>query len=425
MIDFSLGNMSNAPGRLRISTLRKPSFLLFIGACLLVAVAVACGGGQTSQDGSPQQVAPLAEGEPTAPVVFPQHEEPLGTDRGGDYFAGQLVLEEGCLRAQIPTGNDDNPMVSWLLVWPSSYALEEESGIVRVVDESGQTAAQAGDYIRFNSADIPYEQRKAPEFIAGLFKHCAIPAFWVGDEVTVFDPGNEATDLRLSEPDVLFLRQETLVTTNRVFLQAAGVGELVLDGSCLRLNGRPTIIWPAGFTPHVKDSVVEVRNGAGQTIARVGDEIAGGGGYSSDGHEECPGEVFRIHSIKVLPDEEAYFPKQDGSLMDGGLPERFTGELVLNGKCLEVNLGNNQHGVRRSALLVWPSDFAVKAEDGAVEIIGATGKVVARVGDKIQGSYLKISFSQAKKHGGLAEITPACSAPYWAVGEDFASTHTR
>ncbi len=210
-----------------------------------------------------------------------------------------------------------NPWPSYLLIWPSSFTFEEGAGTVRIVDGIGRTAAQVGDHIRLSRATVTYQQIKDPGFIAGRYEHCVEPSFWVGDEVSVFDPENEATELRLSDPDVLFLRQETVMSVERVFLTASGVGELILDGPCLKLNGRNTIIWPAGFTPHVEDGVVHVRNGAGRTIARVGDEIAGGGGYFDRGLGECSGEVFRVWGIKVLPDVEVYFPRQDGTLAAG------------------------------------------------------------------------------------------------------------
>ena len=76
----------------------------------------------------------------------------------------------------------------------------------------------------------------------------------------------------------------------------------------------PRYSGPPGFTPHVEDGVVHVRNGAGRTIAKVGDEIAGGGGSFKGKHGECPGGLFRIHDVKVLPDVEVYFPKQDEAL---------------------------------------------------------------------------------------------------------------
>ena len=149
--------------------------------------------------------------------------------------------------------------------------LREESGTVRIVGGLGRTAARVGDYIRLSRAAVTHSQAREQGLITGLSENCEGPSFLVGDEITVFDPKNEATELRLSDPDVLFLRQKTVIAVNRVFQLAAGVGELVLDGQCLRLKGSSTtILWPAGFTPHVEDGVVQIRNGAGQTIVRVG-----------------------------------------------------------------------------------------------------------------------------------------------------------
>ena len=242
-------------------------------------------------------------------------------------------------------------------------------------------------------------------------------------EVTVFYPDDEATELRLSDPDVLFLRQKPVIAGNRVFEDGEAVGELVLDGQCLRLkDSAATIVWPAGFTPHVEGGVVHVRNGAGRTIARVGDEIAGGGG-SKRGHGECSGQVFRIHDVKVLPDVEVYFPKQDGTLTAGQVVKRRVGELALDGKCLGVRIIDG-YGVPEHALLLWPSEFELNVQDGAVKVIDATGRVVARVGDEVEVSAFNVTYDQAIKHGGLEKITPACSAPYWAVGGDFAATET-
>ena len=211
--------------------------------------------------------------------------------------------------------------------------------------------------------------------MAGSFQHCPAPSLWVGDEVSVFDPDNEATLLQLSDPDVLFPRQKTVMLAERVFWTAAGFGELVLDEGCLKLDEHP-IIWPAGFTPHVEDGVVEVRNGAGRTVARVGDEIAGGGGYYQGGSLGCRGEVFRIYGIKVLPDVEVYFPKQDGTLAEGRRYSSFTGELAVNGKCLEaedvVRVSDGSE-VMGPVLLIWPATFELRTGDGAAEILDSTG----------------------------------------------------
>ena len=297
----------------------------------------------------------------------------------------------------------------------------------------GRTVAQVGDHIRLSRAAVTYQQAMDQEFSAEGVGHCAEPTFWVGDEVSVFDPHNEPAELWLSDPDVLFLRQETVMAVNRAFPAAEGVGELVLDGSCLGLKNEyniNTIIWPAGFTPHVQDGVVQVRNGAGRVIAQVGDEIAGGGGYGyyEGGHGECSGEMFRVYEIKVLPDVDIYFPNQDGTLATGRVYERVIGKLVVNGKCLGLDHAihvRDGSDVLGPVLLIWPSTFELRMEDGAGEIVDSTERVVVRVGDRIQFSAFNITYEQAIDHGGLDEITPACSAPYWAVGEDLTLADSR
>ena len=212
-----------------------------------------------------------------------------------------MVLREGCLRVEVPADNSDDITLSLLVIWPSVYMAEEASGTVRVIDGLGRTVAQVGDHVRLSWAPATYQETKPRKLVTGLSEHCPDPSFLVGEEVTVFDPENEATELRLSDPAVLFLRQKTEISANRGFMDAAGIGELVLDGQCLRLNDGAMILWPAGFTPHAEDGVVHVRNGAGRTIVKVGDEIAGGGGYFNSRYGECPGEIFMIHEIKVLP----------------------------------------------------------------------------------------------------------------------------
>ena len=209
-------------------------------------------------------------------------------------------------------------------------------------------------------------------------------------------------------------------------MQAAGIGEVVLDGQCLRLgDGSTTIVWPAGFTPHVHRGVVHVRNGAGRVIATVGDEIAAGGGYRSLDSGACPGEVFFPNQIKVLPDVEVYFPKQDGTLTTDQEAERFSGELVVDGKCLKVDSPlrvRDRAYVPVRPLLIWPSALSLSVEDGDVGIVDSTGRVVARIGDEVQFSAFDLSYEQAMEHGGLEEISPACWGPYWAVGEEFAAS---
>ena len=402
---------------------------------LLLAAAMACS--NDSDDNLETPATGLEESTPQATeskaptggqassMVFPQHDAPLGTDRGGEYFAGRLVLSNGCLRAEVPSNDATEPRPSWLLIWPGAFTLESESGSVRIVDGLGGIAAHVGDHVRLSRAAVTYQQAIDQGLVEGLSEDCAEPYFLVGDEVTAFDPKKEATELRLSDPDVLFLREKTVIASSRGLKQALGIGELVLDGQCLRLGGSTTIIWPAGFTPHVHRGVVHVRNGAGRVIATVGDEIAAGGGYRSLDSGACSGEVFNANQIKVLPDVEVYFPKQDGTLAADQETERFAGELVVDGKCLKVDSPlrvRDRAYMPISPLLIWPSAFSLSVEDGDVGIVDATGRVVARIGDEVQFSAFDLSYQQAIEHGGLEELSPACSAPYWAVGEEFTAS---
>ena len=311
-------------------------------------------------------------------MAFPRHRAPLGTDRGEQYTAGKLVLEDGCLRIEVPAGGG-SPRVSWLIIWPSSFAVGEESGVVRVIDPMGRVAARVGDHIRISRAATTRQQVEDREFTVEGTRHCAQPSIWVGDEVTVFDPENEATELRLPDPDVVLIRQKTVMMTGRTSPTAAGTGELVLGGPCLRLKSEysiSTIIWPAGFTPHVQDGVVQVRNGAGQVMAQVGDEITGGGAYYERGHRECPGEVFRVYEIKVQPDVDVHFPRQDEFLGARPKPVRLTGDLVMSGKCLKVEnavrVGTGSHSPG-AMLPIWPGDFELRIEDGAAAIVDSAG----------------------------------------------------
>ena len=402
--------------------------VLFLIAILTVAALAACSEPPQKEIPAPTATPQAPKyGTPTdhqaSPMVFPRHEAPLGTDSGGEYFAGQLVITKGCLRAEAPSYNAANPQSSWLLIWPRDFTLEAEPGSVQIVDGLGRIAAHVGDHVRLSRASVAYQHAMDQGWIEGISEDCEGPYLLVGDEVTAFDPKNEATELRLAEPEVLLLRRETVMGFPAL-TQALGIGELVLDGQCLRLDGSTTIVWPPGFTPHVHRGMVQVRNGAGRVIATVGDEIAGGGGYHSLDGGPCSGPVFSANQIKVLPDVEVYFPKQDGTLTAGQETERFAGKLALDGKCLIVDSAlrvKDRVLMPVDPFLIWPSTFSLGLEDGNARILDATERVVASIGDEVQFSAFDLSYQQALEHGGLDEISPACSGPYWAVGEDFST----
>ena len=127
----------------------------------MVTAFAGCGGNQE----------PVEQSDPTS-VAFPRHDYLLGTDRGGDFFAGQLVLREGCLLVEVSSNPNNAPWPARLAIWPSSFSLNVESGTVRVFDGKGQVAAQVGDYLRISPAEFTPEDDKYAELIAGRPERC-------------------------------------------------------------------------------------------------------------------------------------------------------------------------------------------------------------------------------------------------------------
>ena len=177
---------------------------------VLLAATMACSNDGAANMGTPTTVpresTPAAAesegstGGQASSIVFPQHDAPLGTDRGGRYFAGQIVITKGCLRAEAPTHNAVDPRESWLLIWPGAFTLEAESGLVRIIDGHGSVAASVGDHVRLSRAAETYQQAMEQGLLKGLSEDCGEPYLLVGDEVTAFDPENEGTELRALGP---------------------------------------------------------------------------------------------------------------------------------------------------------------------------------------------------------------------------------
>ncbi len=445
----SIAAIASAVDRDRIRSGVRHAGLPVLLVYLLVALVTGCGVDQGVADrgGNGEDATAAGEsvveqpsvGETDSPKdtnvvsVFPLHDAPLKTDNGGYYFAGKLVLDEGCLRLEVPPdaygqirvekpSGADEPRRMGLLVWPSGFGSRVEGGRVSIVDADSRIFARVGDHVRLTHATIYYKEASERGLLRGMSGDCDGPFYLVGDEVAVYDPDDEPTALRLSDPEVFFPRRRTGRPTRGLFREALGIGELVLDGPCLRLGAGTTIVWPAGFEPHVEQGVVQVRNWAGRVIAKVGDRIAGGGGFSSAGYGDCPGKTFEIHSIEVLPDVEVYFPTQEGTLSKGSWMKQFVGKLVLQGRCLviddAVRVRDRIMAPGDESLLIWPENFTLSMDGDVPGIVDASGRVVARLGDEIQLSAVAVTREEAVEHSGFREISPDCSGGLWFVGED-------
>ena len=380
---------------------------------------------------------PIPEGPE---VLFPQHDALPRTDRGGQHLVVKLVLDGGCLRADYPTLAVDPSLrhrisKSVLLVWPETFTLSTEDGVVRIVDANGRIAARVGDHVRITSVAVSFQQARDQGLIHGLSEDCPGPYLLAGEEVTAISLDGPGT-LLLSDPELHFPLQGTGVGVFE-HLGAAAIGELVLEGHCLRLKStdRPSrlLFWPPGFTPHVYRGVIHVRNGAGRIIAQVGDRIGMGGAaaayygnYYTDKTigPKCGGPTWAPNHIKVLQNVDIYFPQQDGTLATDQGMDRFVGKLVLYRKCLTIDSvirDRDRALFPVPPLIIWPDTFSLSTTGDVVGIVDATGRVVARAGDEVQFSAVSVSYQEGLDHSGLREITPACSGPYWVVGDDFAA----
>ena len=242
----------------------------------------------------------LDRNQPPRVVGFPQYEGPTKTIEGTRI--GKLIVIGGCLRVRY--SNPKGPDYLALPVWPSNFTLSVKGNSIQIIDGTGLIAARVGDEVRSSGyltedmGDLALRQ-PVPE-------GCPGPYWIVGEEVRGIGP-DELTVVSIPGSTLFFPRQKSLRGHDRVQLLADNHGELVLDGDCLRVvapypNHNHVIVWPAGFTPHIEDGLVHVRNGAGRTIARVGDEIMMGGAPTSfnpkgSDPERCPGKFWIAHSV--------------------------------------------------------------------------------------------------------------------------------
>ena len=134
---------------------------------------------------------------------------------------------------------------------------------------------------------------------------------------------------------------------------------------------RHVINWPPGFYPHVKDGMVEARNGGGRTVARVGDMLdmtllASGGVGDGLYIRECDA---RLHSpIKIRnADLPVVFPQHNDGIKSVSYTE---GRLEMRNGCIYVG----------GKVAVWPSNYTMEETDDEVLVLDQDGRTVVRVG---------------------------------------------
>ena len=320
--------------------------------------------------------APTVQDGPVS--VFPTHDRPLPTDWGLGHVKVKLTMEDGCLRGLGHDLNEPNP--SYLLVWPVGFELHQEGDVVGVKGPTGAIAASVGEEVRLSGRIIRSDSDHARRIEESVPAECVGPYYMVGDDVTVIGP-DEPTELAVPNSDVAFLRSETWQRSSRVAVPAVGYTgpfEMVMEGDCLLMvwkrgntEDRHVISWPPGFYPHVEDGMIEVRNGGGRTVARVGDmlkmTLLAAGGVSEGRYiPECDARLHAPIEIRNF-DLPINFPQHNEGVTNVSYIE---GRLEMFNGCIYV----------RGRVAVWPSDYTMEETDGEVRVLDQDGRLVLQVG---------------------------------------------
>jgi hypothetical protein len=236
----------------------------------------------------------------------------------------------------------------------------------------------------------------------------------------------------------------------RVVMEAELIGELVLVNGCLRVNsiygdGSVLSVWPPEFTLKAENDALQVLDGAGQVVARVGEEVYMGGGEGAAASladcvrqqlpADCTGPYWIVgegvrpnlrhdsdlFTLDVISTTERSFlllhkkPALDEWAEGDSL---VAGKLVLHDyqRCPRVTSDSGLINY----LLLWPPGYGARVENGEVEIVDGSGRVVARVGEEVRlgGGAIPVDLDSEKYRQLRYELPGDCLGPYWIVANE-------
>ena len=116
------------------------------------------------------------------------------------------------------------------------------------------------------------------------------------------------------------------------------------------------------------------------------------------------------------PGETIYFPRQQKTEGERAVMEALVrGTLVVTDNCirLERNISLVNY------LLIWPPDFNISNENGAVNILDENNNIVASIGDRVEMGGGEIHLLSLLDEFIQEQVPPQCPGPYWIVGEGF------
>ena len=247
-------------------------------------------------------------------------------------------------------------------------------------------------------------------------------------------------------PGVAFPRQAPLVA---VVMEAQLIGELALVDGCLWVKdmysgGSILPIWPPEFRLRAENDEIQVLDGDGQVVARVGEEVyMGGGEVSSPSLPDCvrqqlpascsgpywivgmgvrpnlrrDSELFALEVISTT--QRSFFLLHKKPVLDewAEADSPAVGRLVLwdGQRCPRVV---SDSGLT-DYLLLWPPDYGARVEDDQIEILDGSGQAVARVGQTVRlgGAKIPVDWDVEAYRRLYFELPGDCHGPYWIVGD--------
>jgi hypothetical protein len=264
--------------------------------------------------------------------------------------------------------------------------------------------------------------------------------------------GQSAADIDIcSAPPVegvAFPRQFP-VEGERVTMAAEMIGDLVLEGGCLRVDsiygeGSSLPIWPAEYSLQSEGDYLMVLDETGKVVAREGEEVYMSGGQGSIGAvpacvqdqmpADCTGpfwvvgdqvrsnlkrdsDLFSLKAISSADRTLLFLNKK--SILDEWTTDDTTirGNLILynSERCLRLATDSNPGG----HVLIWPADFNAQIGGNGIEILDGSGMVVAQEGEVVQlrGGEIPVDWDQDSYRALLSDLPRDCHGPYWIVSE--------
>ena len=242
-------------------------------------------------------------------VALPRHQETLVINSGDEYVFGELFQSGRCLR--VTYRDQTSPELTregLLVVWPPGFTAVVHDDVAQVVDAGGHVRAKTGDTVRLSGRKVRHDPGEVPEWDwdGEPETDCGGTYWFVGDEVSAGVGIYSSTDPGAGVFFPTLGHQRGPIVSMMALLE----GRLELQGECLRVvtTWEPegvVVVWPPGFGVKMRDGELVMVNGGGSVIARVGEDVALGGGQAP-GREfpvgsRCPGEVWHAQTVHSIP----------------------------------------------------------------------------------------------------------------------------